>query len=475
MNVEGIVLKLLLQQTDRETSLSQFSKLKNQYFSSNFVSLFKHITAYYGKHGVVPSSGDLAVFRSRDAHITAALQSLETLDAEHVDNDTAIEALIDQFAQNTTLDLIEKLVKEISLLDRHEIMESVGAMPQVLDEALDDPEKVYSPKNIRIFVPKAETEADCVPIGISNEWDAKIGGFYRQDLLLVGGKRGDGKSIVMANLAAAQYLRKKTSIFFTIEMTGQETFQRIMSILSGVSFDHIKKNTYDLEEAKQLARTRADMFVEGMEVYKKHFENQDISAPDYIEFENELATTCEEQPHKIIIIDDRDLSLSAIDVQITKIRAKVGDDLTMCIVDYLNQIKADGVSSHEMYDWKPQIHVSKTLKNYARKHNLVMVSPFQMEEQGGVRFSKGIEDACDATLKLNNNKDLGILELATAKARSSDDSLQVGMGIDWDCLRINPTEVDIRELQQKFDGEFQEEQAANPKEEQYPHKEASDL
>lgn len=446
MNVEGVVLKLLLHESNKEKALTQFSKLKLQYFSQNFVGLFKHIRQFYEKHGNVPSYGDLQTFRSRNANISSSLLSLQTIDVAGIDNDAAIDALIDQFAQNTTLDIIEKLLKDISLLDRREIQDAVGAFPQQLDDALDDPEKVFSPKDLMAFHKKEDTLAECIKIGISNLWDSKIGGFYRQDLLLIGGKRGSGKSIVCANLACAQYKMGNVVVYFTIEMTAKETNQRILSILSGVDFGKIKRNDLTDEEERAIAEARAGMFINGMDVFNKHYSSK--SAPNCFEFEQELVTTCELTDARIIIVDDRELSTSSIDVQLSKLRAQFGDLLSMAIIDYMNQIVPEGNKGSDMYDWKPQVHTAKTLKNQARKHNCVIVSPFQIDDNGGVRFAKGIEDACDATLMLENDKEHGLLWLKTAKARSSQDDLVVAMTVNWSDLKIDPSEVDTSLLEE---------------------------
>jgi hypothetical protein len=45
--------------------------------------------------------------------------------------------------------------------------------------------------------------------------------------------------------------------------------------------------------------------------------------------------------------------------------------------------------------------VSKKLKEFARKYELVMVSPYQIDASGEARFAKGILDAADIALVMS--------------------------------------------------------------------------
>ena len=67
-------------------------------------------------------------------------------------------------------------------------------------------------------------------------------------------------------------------------------------------------------------------------------------------------------------------------------------------MDYLNQVKrhnAPGRSSQ--YDWTEQIEISKGLKALAQDQEVLVISAVQTNPKGEVRFSKGIEDAVDAS------------------------------------------------------------------------------
>lgn len=167
---------------------------------------------------------------------------------------------------------------------------------------------------------------------------------------------------------------------------------------------------------------------------------QENPAPNFIKFEQELKKSCiEKDTGKIIIVDDRDLTLSSIDTKLASVKSRYGDKFTMAVVDYVNQVIKDG--SKDMYDWKDQIAISKRLKNAARKYDVCMVSPYQIDASGKARFAAGILDACDVAQLIVVDGDY--LTFETTKARSTSDDGRHKVSINWKTLRIDPREVVI--------------------------------
>jgi hypothetical protein len=120
-------------------------------------------------------------------------------------------------------------------------------------------------------------------------------------------------------------------------------------------------------------------------------------------------------------------------------KAKFGDKLAVVVVDYINQIQLPGTNA---YDWQPQIEVSKKLKNLARKYEVVMVSPYQIDASGEARFAKGILDAADIALVLEaHEKDAQAISFETTKIRGGKE-MAFTCPIDWDSLRISPQSID---------------------------------
>jgi hypothetical protein len=168
---------------------------------------------------------------------------------------------------------------------------------------------------------------------------------------------------------------------------------------------------------------------------------------DRFKFEENLVRNHQlKSDNQMIIVDDRDLTLSSIDLHIGKAKAKFGDKLKVVVVDYINQIVLEG---SDQFDWKPQIEISKKLKNLARKYEIVMVSPYQIDASGEARFAKGILDAADIALVMEaHDKDQQAISFETTKIRGGKE-MNFTCPIDWDTLRISPQTIDKPVAEQK--------------------------
>lgn len=432
INIEGIVLHKLMQ----EQSLEAFADLKSCFFSEAYNPIYRIIHKFYMKNGGVPSFEELKLVTKNALHLNA-LQSLEILEVPDVELNLAVTALIDEYAQSEALQLIDEFVNKITLLDVTEIKDGIGEILLDLDSKLNTDEAIMTADQFTIFERPEETNLLRVPSGISNWFDAEIGGLYLEELLLLGGKRGSGKSIVCANLAAAQYEAGNVTVYYTIEMTGRETVMRIMCVLAKVNFNRYRKGQLTVEDVIKLAVVRSGMFLDGQKYLDSFYKHK-----DRYRLEKELKDNCIIKPdNQIIIVDDRELSITQLDLSLQKFKALHGDRLKHIQVDYLNQVVLGG-SAEGMYDWKDQTAVSKQMKNLARKHLISIVSPYQIDDSGATRFSKGILDACDMAILLDSKKYPGSILYECTKARNDSDTFKYRTEIDWECLRICPTEVE---------------------------------
>jgi replicative DNA helicase len=145
-------------------------------------------------------------------------------------------------------------------------------------------------------------------------------------------------------------------------MIAHEVLERNLSILADVSHQNLKQNRLTEEELLKVVKARAGMFQDSddlVEAFKSH--------RDKIKFEQALVREKRLKPdNQMIIIDDRALTLTSLDLHLGKLKAKFGDKLTVAVVDYLNQIVVEGASQ---FDWQPQIIISKKLKELV-KHGL---------------------------------------------------------------------------------------------------------
>jgi replicative DNA helicase len=430
MDVSAVVLNKLLQ----EQSLDIWAKLKLVFLDPAYSSLYSVINKHYEKYNAIPNFDDLEL-TLREGPAAKTLATLKLTEIPDVSAEIALDALIDQYTQNETVKLIDKFIDKLPLYDSNEIKENLATIALTIEEKTHTSEKVFTMADIMMFQHPEELEKERVYLGLNNTFDAVLGGVARQELILIGGKRGSGKSITSSNIFVNQYESGNSSLYFSIEMTAYETMQRNLAILANVNLQNLKQNKLTDQELLRVVNARSGMF-EGAESLVDDF----LRHRDRFKFEETLIRNFKLKPdNQMIIVDDRDLTLGAIDLHIGKTKAKFGDKLGVVVVDYINQIVLEGNSQ---YDWQPQIEVSKKLKNLARKYEIVIVSPYQIDASGEARFAKGILDAADIALVMEaHEKDAQAISFETTKIRGGKE-MAFTCPIDWDTLRISPQSID---------------------------------
>jgi replicative DNA helicase len=430
LDTSAVVLNKLL----TERNLDIWAKLKLVFLDPAYSSLYSVVNKYYEKYSAIPSFDDLEL-TIREGPASKTLATLRLTEVPDVSAEVALDALIDQYTQSETVKLLDKFVDKLPLYDTNEIKENLASIALTIEEKTHTSEKVFTMADMMMFSHPEDLEKERVYLGLNNGFDSVLGGVARQELILIGGKRGSGKSIASSNLFVNQYESGNSSIYFSIEMTAKETMERNLSILANVNLQNLKQHKLTDDELLRVVKARAEMFCDSQDLVSEFLRHR-----DRYKFEETLVRNCVLKPdNQMIIVDDRDLTLSSIDLHIGKAKAKFGDKLKLVVVDYLNQIQIEG---SDIYDWKPQIEVSKKLKNLARKYEIVMVSPYQIDANGEARFAKGILDAADIALTMEaHDKETNAISFATTKIRGGKE-MAFTCPIDWDTLRISPQSVD---------------------------------
>jgi replicative DNA helicase len=437
VDTSAVVLNKLLS----EQNLEIWSKLKLVFLDPAYSSLYSAVNKHYEKYGSIPSFDDLEL-TLREGPTTKTLATLRLTEVPEVSAEVALDALIDQYTQNETIKLLDKFIDKLPVYDTNEIKDGLATIALTIEEKTHTSEKVFTMADMMLFRHPDDLEKERVYLGLNNTFDAVLGGVARQELVLIGGKRGSGKSITSSNIFVNQYETGNSSIYFSIEMTAHETMERNLSILANVNLQRLKQNKLTDEEVLRVVKARAGMFLDADEAVTEYMRHR-----DRFKFEERLVRNHQLNPtNQMIIVDDRDLTLSSIDLHIGKAKSKFGDNLKVVVVDYINQIVLEG---SDQYDWKPQIEVSKKLKNLARKYEVVVVSPYQIDASGEARFAKGILDAADIALVMEaHDKETNAITFETTKIRGGKE-MTFTCPIDWDSLRISPQSIDRPQTEQK--------------------------
>jgi replicative DNA helicase len=450
VDVSAVVLNKLLS----EQSLDIWAKLKLVFLDPAYSSLYSVINKHYERYNRLPKFDDLEL-TIREGPAAKTLATLKLTEVPDVSAEVALDALIDQYTQNETVKLLDKFVDKLPLYDSNEIKENLSNIALTIEEKTHTSEKVYTMSDILLFRNPEMLEKERVYLGLNNTFDAVLGGVARQELVLIGGKRGSGKSITSSNIFINQYEAGNSCLYFSIEMTAMEVMERNLAILAGVNHQNLKQNKLTDEEVLKVVKARAGMFQEADETVLEFLRHR-----DRFKFEETLVRNYRLKPdNQMIIVDDRELTVGAIDLHVGKMKAKFGDKLAVVVVDYVNQIVMEGT---DQYDWKPQIEISKKLKNLARKYEIVLVSPYQIDASGEARFAKGILDAADIALVMEaHDKEKQAISFETTKIRGGKE-MRFTCPIDWDTLKISPQSIDTPETPEKV------KKAGKPKKQQEP-------
>lgn len=435
MDIAGIVLHNLLK--DPESALEIWPKLKIQYFSTDYAPIYSAIAKYYDKYQAVPKFSDLKI-TIRDQVVLQKIVSLELLEIpEDIDIIVAVEALVDQDTQEEALNEISEFVDKIVAYDTKEVTDKLSEIVLRLEERSDTSEEIYLMNDI-FTIDKAEALRK-IPLGLNNTFDSNLG-ISLTELIMIGGYRGSGKTVAACNITVNQYNQGNVGLFFSIEMRYREIYNRFLSILSGVENSKLRKASLAYTDYEKLALTRSGMFLDSEEIYEDFKTHR-----NYEKFEIDLLSSKKlKQDNQFIIVDNQNLTLPDIDMNIQKFKTRYGDKLKVVVVDYLNSINIP-----DIYNWKVQITLSRKLKEFARKYDIVLVTPYQVDSSGEARFSKGILDKADISAVLKAEEDY--ITFKSTKTRNIS-PFEFNAPINWETFNISATDAVIDKVADSSDG-----------------------
>ena len=378
----------------------------------------------------MPTFDDLK-YEIRDSGVREKLFAIEAVEVE-ADAFMLLEYLKNEYAQKEILDSLEEYVdKSVAFEDADESVAHLHQIVLDVEEKVDLERPQDSMQRITLFEDDEEL-GNYLPLGLNAEYDHEIQ-FSPRDLILVGGKRGAGKSVVCSNIANNVFNSGKSAVFFTIEMDSRSILQRCCAIATGIPFARLRTKNLSVVEWERVAGWWANRFSEGQERLKEYKSNRDFDR-----FHHELTTNCELLPtQQLDVIYDPSLTLAKIRAELDK---KVKSlNVGVVIVDYINQVKRSSLPSRGgQYDWTEQIEVSKALKSMAQEFEVPVFSPYQTDATGEARFAKGILDAADAAYALETwEQEDQCVTFNCVKMRSAS-MKSFSSKMDWETLKIGP-------------------------------------
>lgn len=434
IEVETFTIYRILKNSDIEL----FSKVKEEQFTGYNLALYKKIGSYYLANNKLPSLDEFTSL-PKQAIIQDYFEH-NVKDPEHdiviIDNMFLIQQLEANAVKRNTLVHLESLLKNYDLLEAGEVREQIDKLSLDLNSKFTDTNEFFSLSSVDLFSEKESFVL--LPTGLSNDFDSVNGGFALQELILLGGRRGSGKSIITLNALRHRYELGHTVVLFSIEMRYKEQYNRLMAQVSGVPFLSIYKNELSIEDKLRLAAARVKFWYKDTEEARELIRKLKLDL-DFKRFD-ELCPKLKKKDNEFFIIDQIQLDLPKISYYLKYIKDKY-PNFSMAAVDYLNIVKIP-----DRLNWQSQITISDTFKEYARAHDLTIMSPYQMDADGEARFAKGILDSADKSLifmpqdQQEQQKAPGEtseLKVYTAKIRNGV-PITVSLYMDWSIVRVCP-------------------------------------
>lgn len=256
---------------------------------------------------------------------------------------------------------IESAEKETAeLIDRLESFKSVPTMDSLSRKALDS----------IINTADGEILTKGILSGL-NELDNLTMGFKPGDLVIVAARPSMGKTALGLNIALNAVLNNQKVGIFSLEMTSQSLYNRLLSSDAGISTTNIITN--------RLSHTDKEKLVESISKLSE--------LPIYIE-------------------DSSDLNLMQLKAKAKRMKKEYG--VSMVIIDYIQLMKPPKSESREQ-----QISIiSRTLKNMAKELEMPIVALAQLNREvekrqnktpvlSDLRESGSLEQDADIVLLLN--------------------------------------------------------------------------
>ena len=425
MNIASALLKQLVYQQDLDT----WAQVKEIYLPNEYRGIFNILEKHVDNYQSLPTFEELKAGQ-RDQKIQEKLAAIESIEVE-VDADMLLDYLKNEYTQTEILDELDRYVeKTVTMASAEENIEQLQEIVLNVSDKVDVTPPSESMQTITLFEDD-EQRAKYLPLGLNTDYDASVK-FSPKDLVLVGGRRGSGKSLTSCNLAVNVYDSGRTALYFTIEMDSRSILQRMCSISTGVTFTNIRDKVMSTEEWNLVAGWWANRFQGGDELLREYESHRDFD-----DFHRKLTKNPLNEDRQLDVIYDPALTLSKIQSELDKRVSRT--DIGIVIVDYLNQVRRHNAPGrNSQYDWQEQIEISKKLKSYAQEYETLVFAPYQTDSSGEARFAKGILDAADAAYSLETWEPQDQCMTFNCTKMRNNEVKGFSSEVNWKSLKIGP-------------------------------------
>ncbi len=443
MNVTSVLLKKILVEADVDT----WSKIRRHYLPAEYHVIYSVVNKHFEEVSILPSF-DALKLSIRSSQVLDKVYAIETAEDVDIDNATLLEFLKNEFTQEEIMEQLSTYLEESIMMESAK--ENVEKLQQIIfhvEDRVDLKDPNEDMQRIELFDSIEDIEG-AFALGLNDDYDRQVR-FAPGDYILIGGRRGAGKSLTCSNMAVNAYEQGQSSIYFTIEMTSRAILQRMCAIATGIPAASLRMRNLSHGEWNTVAQWWSARFDGGEEAYVKYSKHHSFD-----DLHKDLSK-CILHPHKQMdVVYDPSLSLSIIRSELSRKVEKLQPKVIL--VDYANQVKRGGPSKSGQYEWTEQIEVSKALKAIAQEYGIPVVSPYQTDATGEARFAKGLLDSADAAFSLEAHaKEDECITFECVKMRDNDE-ISFTSKMNWKSLKLGPESAINPKLKKSSEDESDE-------------------
>jgi len=264
------------------------------------------------------------------------------------------------------------------------------------------------------------------------EHDREIGGFFRQQLIIVAARRGKGKSALTLNMLKNFYLGGFNCTYLSLELTLKECKERLIAMTAETDYTRIQLRRLDDAERRKV-RLAWLLFSLDPGSYQEFWTWVQALGTNFLTMSwttliADAFARFQHRRNKILIVD-------AVRWKIPKIQAFVqalaaGGQSEVVFVDSLNLAVTRESGSRSQHE--DLTDGAYALKECARFNDQLLVATTQLGEDMRTKYAKGIEEAGDAVLYKQDNdrdNDRGIDRWGYSKGRSIKE-FKFTLGVD---------------------------------------------
>lgn len=428
MNIASALIYKVLEEKDFDT----WANVRKHYLPNEYHTIFDVIDKHTSTFFKLPALEELKL-EVRDASTLDKIYALENNEID-IEPSVLLEYLKNEYAQKEALYQLDKWVESsIAFETAEEVVRHIQLIGTELETKVELVPASETMQKINLFDTEEEMEAR-ITLGFNSDFDSRFT-FKSTDYIMMGGRRGAGKSITGSNIARHVIdTQKKKALYFSVEMQAREVLQRDASISTGIPHFKIRDRNLSVSEWEKLAAWWASRYIDGEECFEQYLKHRSFDKFHSVVSKSILV------PDHLDIVYAPDLTLGRMNAEIDK-RLMRGEEIGIVVADYVQVVKRIANTNHSIshIDWQEQIAVSRGFKDMSQTRGIPFYSPYQIDQDGEARFSKGILDSCDGAFTLTAHKgDNPCIEFATTKMRSADDTEVFTSEVNWSTLKIGP-------------------------------------